>query len=201
MKFAVGVLAFVLLASGLFASSVDFANQGGTLTGTNAGLNVGTSTLVGAGPFVGNLGTISFSTGALTSGTLQMGGMFAAGGSFVITGNGTDGIPNGVIFSGAFDSPAVWTLVTLANGTHNYTLTGTLTGTWFTGVTVQGATLQLTVNSGKGFFNGSLGLASGDTNITGGSIKLVTPEPGTFGLMGSGMLAMAALLRRRSRAA
>jgi len=45
-----------------------------------------------------------------------MGGTFAAGGSFVITGNGTDGIENGVIFSGAFNCPVAWTLITLGEG-------------------------------------------------------------------------------------
>ena len=98
-----------------------------------------------------------------------MGGTFAAGGSFTITGNGTGGIPNGVIFNGSFSGPATWTLLTLANGTHAYTLTGSLTGTWFTGQTVNGAVVQLTINVGKGFFNGSTTISSGDTNITGNS--------------------------------
>jgi hypothetical protein len=76
----------------------------------------------------GNLGTVTLTTGALISGTLQMGGTFAAGGSFTITGNGSDGLPNGTIFSGTFNAPVTWTLITLGNGTHNYTLTGTVIG-------------------------------------------------------------------------
>ena len=35
-----------------------------------------------------------------------MGGTFAAGGSFVINGNGTNGIPNGAIFTGTFSGPS-----------------------------------------------------------------------------------------------
>jgi hypothetical protein len=202
MKFAVWLLGLVLLAPAVFASSVDFTNSGSTLTGTSAGLSVTGSLLIAinsssTGLITGNLGTVSFNTGALSSGSLQMGGTFAAGGSISIVGNGTDGIPNGNIFTGSFDS-ATWTLVTLANGTHNYTLTGTISGTWFTGVSVEGATVQLTINVGKGFFNGSTTISSGDTNITGPGISLLTvPEPGTLGMLGAGLLAIGGLVRRK----
>jgi len=180
-------------------SSVDFTNSSGTLTGSSAGLSVGDSTLIavnglgGLGLVTGTLGSISFSTGSLSSGSLQMGGTFSAGGSFVITGNGTSGIPNGVIFNGSFSGPVTWTLITLANGTHNYTLTGGLVGTWYTGATVYGATVQLTVNTGTGFFNGSTAISSGDTNI------LVSPEPASLTLFGTGMFGLAGLLRRKSK--
>jgi len=179
-----------------FANSVDFTNSGGTLSGNNAGLSLSGSTLIavngldGLGLVTGNLGTVTFSTGSLTSGTLQMGGTFAAGGSFVITGNGTGGIPNGVIFNGSFSGPVTWTLLTLANGTHNYTLSGALTGTWYTGTTVYGATVQLTVNVGKGFFNGSTKISSGDTNI-------VVPEQGSLTLLGTGLVGLTGVLRSK----
>jgi hypothetical protein len=204
-KLALWILSLALLAPAVFAhaSSVDFSNSGGTLTGTNTGLNVTGSILVGinsvqTGLITGNLGTVEFSTGALIGGDLQMGGTFAPGGTFTITGNGTDGIPNGVIFSGTFDAPAQWTLVTLANGTHNYTLQGSISGTWFTGVSVSGATVELTINVGKGFFNGQTNLASGDTNINGPGISLLgVPEPGTLGLLGTGLLGIGGLVRRK----
>ena len=179
------------------SSSVDFTNSGGTLTGSGAGLSLSGSTLIavnglnGLGLVTGNLGTLTFSTGSLSSGTLQSGGTFDAGGSFVITGNGTGGIPNGVIFNGSFSGPVTWTLVTLANGTHNYTLSGALSGTWYTGATVYGATIQLTINTGKGFFNGSTKISSGDTNIS------VQPEPGSLTLMGTGLVGLAGVLRSK----
>jgi hypothetical protein len=72
-----------------------------------------------------NLGSVSFTTGVFTSGNAQMGGTLAAGGTFQIMGNGTNGVPNGVIFSGTFSS-ATWTRVTLSDGTNNYILTGGL---------------------------------------------------------------------------
>lgn len=191
------LLALALPMAAFASSGVDFTNSGGTLVGTNSGFSLSGSTLIavnglnGGGLITGNnLGSVTFTTGALTSGSLQMGGTFAAGGTFTITGNGTNGIPNGTIFTGTFSGPVTWTLVTLANGTHNYTLTGSLSGTLGSGFSTNGVTVQLTVNTGKGFFNGSTTISSGDTNI-------VVPEPGTLGLLGTGLVGLAGLLRRK----
>ena len=180
-------------------STIDFSNNGGTLSGTSAGLSLSGSTLDaviglnGMGLVTGDLGTVTFTTGALTSGSsLTMGGTFAAGGTFTINGNGTNGIPNGVLFSGTFSSPVSWTVTTLANGTHNYTLTGTLTGRMGT-TSVNAVTVQLTINVGKGYFDGSTMISGGDTTI-GASV----PEPSTLALFGSGIIGLAGLARRKS---
>lgn len=194
------LLALLALALPLsaFAGSVDFTNSGGTLSGTNAGLTLTGSQVIAVNGFNGlglvtgnNLGGMSFSTGSLLSGSLQMGGTFAGGGSFVITGNGSNGLPSGAIFTGSFNGDVTWTLVTLANGTHNYTLVGAITGTWYNGATVNGATVQLTINTGRGFFNGSTLISSGDTNIA------TVPEPGTLGLIGTGLVGLAGVLRKK----
>ncbi len=194
------LLALALPMAAFASSSVDFTNSGGTLSGSSEGLTLSGSALIAVnapgtlGLITGNnLGSVSFSTGSLASGSLQMGGVFNAGGTFTIDGNGTSGIPSGSIFSGTFSGPVTWTLVTLANGTHNYTLTGSLSGTWYNGSSVDGATVQLTINTGKGFFNGSTTILSGDTNI-------VVPEPGSLTLMGTGLLGLAGLLRRKLKA-
>jgi hypothetical protein len=192
------LLALALPLSAFAGSSVDFTNSGGTLSGSSAGLTLTGSELIavnglgGGGLITGGLGSVSFSTGSLASGSLQMGGTFNGGGSFDISGNGTNGVPSGTIFSGSFSGPVTWTLVTLANGTHNYTITGSITGTWYNGTTVNGATVQLTINTGKGFFNGSTTISSGDTNIA-----TTVPEPGTLGLLGTGLVGLAGVLRRK----
>jgi hypothetical protein len=151
------------------AFAVAFTNSGGTLTGSSAGMILSGSELIavkglpGLGLVTGDLGGITFSTAGLTSGNLQMGALFDAGGTFIVTGNGRGGIPNGQILFGTFTGPVTWTLVTLANGTHNYTLSGSIAGTWYNGRVAYGATVQLTINTGKGFFNGTTKISFGAT--------------------------------------
>jgi hypothetical protein len=186
------VLLLLLLAVALPATTwakgtIDLANRGGTITGSNAGLSLTGSVLFGYGSATGNLGTVSFTTGAFVgTGSAAMGGTLAPGGTFLITGNGTNGVPSGTIFKGTFTS-ATWSVITLADGSHQYTLSGAIEGNGRVG-----ATVQLAVVSGKGLFSGTADLSSGDTSLS-------VPEPGTLGLLGTGLLGMGGLMRRRLR--
>jgi hypothetical protein len=74
-------------------------------------------------------------------------------------------------------------------------LTGSITGTWYNGQTVSGATVQLTINTGKGYFDGKTRISSGDTNV-----MTAVPEPGTLGLLGTGLVGLAGVLHRKLRA-
>jgi PEP-CTERM motif-containing protein len=197
----VGLLVVLLMALPLAAfadNQIDFTNSGGTLTGSNSGLSLSNSVLIavnglnGGGLVAGtNLGSFSFSTGALTSGSLQMGGTFAAGGTVSIVGNGINGVTLGTIFTGSFSSPVTWSMILAANGTHNYILTGAISGTFSNGATVNGAMAQLTINT-KGLYNGKTSISSGDTNLSS-----VTPEPGTLVLFGTGLLGLAGALKKK----
>lgn len=190
----------ILLVSGLVltktatATEVDFNNSGGTLSGTNAGLSLSGSTLIavnglnGGGLITGNnLGSVSFTTGALTSGSLSGGGTFAGGGTFSITGNGSNGLPNGVLFSGTFTAPVVWTKV---DGV--YSLSGPVVGALTGGITITGGsgTVQLTVNTAQ--FTGSTPISGGSTHISFSRVSV--PEPSYLELLGTGGLMLGMMM-------
>jgi len=195
----IALLALLALPLVAFADSIDTTNSGGKLAGSTAGMSLSGSQLIAVNGFNGgsvitgtSLGSVVFSTGPLSGGSLQMGGTFNGGGSFVIASTGASGLPSGTLFNGSFTGPVTWTLVTLFNGTHSYILTGSVSGTWYNGSTVYGATTQLTINTGRGFFNGTTSISSGDTNIV-----TSVPEPGTLGLLGTGLVGIAGAMHRK----
>jgi hypothetical protein len=140
-------------------------------------------------------GKMSFSTGNFitSSGSLATGGMFAGGGSFTITSGST------VVFSGGFSGDVSWVANGCSAGLCTYTLTGPITGT-YKGQIVSGATTQLTFTT-SGQYTGGFGesIIKDKGGVT--SWPAAVPEPGSLGLMGTGLIGIAAGLKRKLKGA
>lgn len=172
------------------SSSMVFQNQGGkvVLSPGQTSFGISYSTLVSFTNFSGvtskgNVGAISFTTGTLSSGSLGLGGTFAAGGMLKIVGNGHDGNPSGTLFTGTFSGPAAWT----ANGGESYTLSGRVSGTMSNGMVIKNAKVQLQ-------FGLSQRLPQ-TARLRSGTFTAVVPEPSTLALLGTGALGIAGLVR------
>jgi hypothetical protein len=165
-------------------------NKNGSITIGPSGITSKGSHLIQFGHVQGTgLGLVNFSTGALISGTIQSGGVFSStGSSFTVIGTGK-GIPHGVLFSGTFTGNINWTFVGQVGKQLQFQLTGTLVGQLFNGRTVTGTTVQ-------NIYSYPNQLNSGIGHITLGTSTFV-PEPGTLGLLGTGLVGLAGLVRRK----
>ena len=214
MKWFLSIV-FLILTLPLLAfadSDAIFTSSGGVLTGTSDGFILTGATLTGVsgggfGSVTGtDLGSVTFTTGILGAvSSVVTGGPIVAGGSFLITSNGSDGVPGGTLFAGTFSQGGTWVRTTDAGGNNSYTLTAAVSAT--DGSNASGL-FSLTIDTGQlayygysfsGYDVGSFTPQS-TTTIQGAPVSL--PEPGEVSLMGTGLLGLVGALghkfRRRS---
>ena len=189
-------LVSLTLQAAAWADGINLVNKFGGITISNAGIVSKGSELSQFNAIttsVGHsLGSVSFATGALLTGNILTGATFSSvGSSFMATGVTNAGQPKGVIFDGAFIGPILWTLVSQNGSSLVFQLSGQVTGRLQSGTTVSGQTTQTFYTTKAQLAQGIVHIGSGSTHLNG------VPEPGTLGLLATGLLGIGQVARRK----
>ena len=181
---------FLSLPVAVWADPISYQNTGGKITSDGSVLTLATSSVSGGG-------NLSFSTGSLISGSVATGAVFGAGGTIQIVGNGHNGLPAGLLFSGSFTQSTNWsatwnpTAGPNRHGAWYYTLSAAVKGSLSDGQLVSG-NLELFSNdvpSGQPF--------DSFVNVNQGVLNLSVPEPSSIGLLGTGLVWILGFVRRK----
>jgi hypothetical protein len=164
------LLVWVLLPSVVWAHYHWCNNEHGSISISMSGIETRGSQLTylfGIVPPKGHsLGLVIFSTGAMLTGSPQTGGTFSAtGSSFKLIGKGNYGEPKGTIFSGFFNSPITWTLISKNGANLVFKIHGDLTGQTYTGAMVTGETSQTIVSTEGQLAKGIGHIVSGKMDV------------------------------------
>lgn len=197
--FAITLGLLVLALPGtVLADGITFTFSGGTVH-ANSTLTGGPASLTGINSITGSLGSVTFTSGPWTDddGTGWFG--YLPGGSITIEGAQ-------LLFQGTFTGPGEWSLLLYdsATGTAYVQYTGQVSGTINPGLLA-----LLGLPTDHTYLPGTITLilkfelnSGGNGTLVGGTLKLTeTPEPGTLALFGSGLAGLAAMIRRRRKAA
>jgi PEP-CTERM motif-containing protein len=186
------ILLLALLALALpvaaWANSVDFQFGGGVMSASGMTVSVSStvnSLSIGGGPFQSATGPVSISL--MLSGS-PASGESITGGSISITGGSWT-------FVGTINPSGTWTETPAIHGgsfAFIITASGTLNGVPTTISVTTGHTVFTGTNPFGAGGSGSVRFASGDSTAV-----TAVPEPGTLGLLGTGLLGMAGVIRRK----
>lgn len=181
VRVAIGVILLALWVTPAFANSLGFKNEGLLSVSGGSGLTLSSEitrfSFNGTPIASGQLGAISFSTGSIVGGSFS-------GGTFDINLNGF----GDVIFANNFSGTISFL------GDDLFKLVGTFSGVT-QGVNLAGVTVQFFEAE---YEDGHLSFEDvhGRTCLTGGGGASV-PEPGTLTMLGTGLIGMAGMIRRK----
>jgi hypothetical protein len=198
-----GIISFTSAAGTGFLSN-NPALTTHTLTHGKASTLILVAALPGGKSFAGsNLGSVVFTTGFAEPGATNSLVTYAPGGSIIITsskkiGTGPHAVPAGtLLFSGFFSGPEAFTITKgICKLCYSAVLSGDTKSTFVSPTLLALLGLPQLNNGVFTSIDLDLSLRFQGAGVTNGSL-VITPEPGTLALAGTGLLSLAGMIRRK----